>query len=238
VSRSTVPRLGDAHGLQPHRLAPGKLAQDPACVEQLTAGVGLDRNPPDQAVVLGGDEKSPRQALDRPQPGLPRQPGQGGTLTHDSQRHGPPTLCAAWHGLPGEVLGPGPGRPRPQEFLQFLRRLDRAFPRDRTLHVILDHSATPQHQTVRQGLAARPRCQLHCTPTGASWLHLGESWCSQLPQQRLRRGIFCSGPELVAAIQDYWTHHHANRQPCVGSTTVEALLAKARKCKIILGEHH
>ena len=52
-------------------------------------------------------------------------------------------------------------------------------------------------------MAAHPRFQLHFTPTGASWLNLVESWFSKLTQQRLRRGIFCSIQELVAAIKDH-----------------------------------
>ena len=34
-----------------------------------------------------------------------------------------------------------------------------------------------------------------------------ESWFSKLTNQRLRRGVFCSVQELVAAITDYLTHH-------------------------------
>jgi hypothetical protein len=38
--------------------------------------VGLYMNPPVHAIVLSLDEKSPIQALDRTQPGLPLKPGQ------------------------------------------------------------------------------------------------------------------------------------------------------------------
>ena len=65
VSRSTVQRIWDAHGLQPHRVTTFKLSKDPAFVEKLTDVVGLYLNPPDKAVVLCVDEKSQIQALDR-----------------------------------------------------------------------------------------------------------------------------------------------------------------------------
>ena len=71
VSRSTIQRIWDAHGLQPHRVTTFKLSKDPAFVEKLTDVVGLHLNPPDKAVVLCVDEKSQIQALDRTQPGLP-----------------------------------------------------------------------------------------------------------------------------------------------------------------------
>jgi transposase len=104
-------------------------------------------------------------------------------------------LFAALNVLTGKVIGQCHGRHRHQEFLKFLRRLDRAFPRDLTLHVILDNYATHKHEAVRHWLAAHPRFELHFTPTGASWLNLVESWFSQLTQRRLRRGVFCSVPE-------------------------------------------
>ena len=157
VSRSTVQRIWDAHGLQRHRVTTFKLSKDPAFVEKLTDVVGLYLNPPDKAVVLCVDEKSQIQALDRTQPGLPMKRGRCGTMTHDYKRHGTTTLFAALNVLTGKVIGQCHGRHRHQEFLKFLRRLDRAFPRDLTLHVILDNYATHKHEAVRRWLTAHPR---------------------------------------------------------------------------------
>ena len=103
---------------------------------------------------------------------------------HDDTRHGTTTLFAALHVLTGTVIGECHGRHPHQEFLKFLRRLDRAFPRDLTLHVILDNYGSHKHATVRTWLAAHPRFTQHFTPTGASWLNLVESWFSKLTQQR------------------------------------------------------
>ena len=238
VSRSTVRRIRDAHGLQPHRATTFKLSRDPAFVKKLTDIVGLYMNPPDRAVVLCVDEKSQIQALDRTQPGLPMKPGRSGTMTHDYKRHGTTTLFAALNVLTGKVIGQCHGRHRHQEFLKFLRRLDRAFPRELTLHLILDNYATHKHEAVRNWLAAHPRFHLHFTPTGASWLNLVESWFSKLTNQRLRRGVFCSVQELVAAITDYLTHHNADPKPFVWTTTVNVILDKVRKCNVILETHH
>ena len=54
--------------------------------------VGLYLAPPDNALVLCIDEKTPIQALDRTQPLLPMPPGQVERRTHDYRRHGIP-LC-------------------------------------------------------------------------------------------------------------------------------------------------
>ena len=151
-------------------------------------------------------------------------------MTHDYKRHGTTTLFAALNVLTGKVIGQCHGRHRHQESLKFLRRLvDRAFPPDLTLHIILDNYGTHKHEAVRKWLAAHPHFKLHFTPTGSSWLNLVESWLSKLTQQRLRRGVSCSVQELVAAIKNYLTHHNADPKPFVWCTTVETMLGKDRE---------
>lgn len=88
VSPSTIHKIWEAHGLQPHRVETFKLSQDKEFVEKLTDIVGLYMNPPDKAVVLCVDEKSQIQALDRTQPSLPMKKGRCGTMTHDYKRNG------------------------------------------------------------------------------------------------------------------------------------------------------
>ena len=130
VSKATVQRIWFAHGLQPHRTKRFKLSKDPHFTEKLTDVVGLYLNPPDKAVVLCVDEKSQIQALQRTQPGLPMKKGRCGTMTHDYKRHGTTTLFAALNLLDGCVIGECMPRHRHQEFLRFLRRLDREFPEE------------------------------------------------------------------------------------------------------------
>ena len=238
VSHATVQRVWDAHGLHPHRATTFKLSTDPAFVDKLTDIVGLYMNPPERAVVLCVDEKSQIQALDRTQPGLPMKKGRCGTFTHDYKRHGTTTLFAALSMLDGTVIGECHGRHRHQEFLKFLRQLHRVFPRRLDLHLILDNYGTHQHPTVRAWLAPHPRFKLHFTPTGASWLNLVESWFSQLTQKRLRRGVFRSVPELVAAIEAYLQHYNEHPTPFVWTATADAILEKVGKCKVILETHH
>ncbi len=63
-------------------------------------------------------------------------------MTHDYKRNGTTTLFAALSLLDGKVIGQGSSRHRHQEFLKFLRRLDREFPGDRELHMVLDNYGT------------------------------------------------------------------------------------------------
>ena len=128
MSKSTVSTLWRSHNLKPHRTKNFKLSRDPRFVEKLTDVVGLYLNPPDKAIVLCVDEKSQIQALNRTQPGLPLKKGRCGTMTHDYKRLGTTTLFAALDVLQGKVIGDCYKRHRHQEFLKFLRRIDRTFP--------------------------------------------------------------------------------------------------------------
>ena len=58
---------------------------------------------------------------------------------------------------------------------------------------------------------------------------------SQLTQERLRRGVFHSVPELVAAIEAYLQHHNENPTPFVWTATADAILEKIGKCTVIPG---
>ena len=142
ISKSTVSNLWKSHNIKPHRTKTFKLSRDPKFLEKLTDVVGLYLNPPDKAIVLCVDEKSRIQALNRTQPGLPLKKGRCGTMTHDYKRNGTTTLFAALDLLQGKVIGDFHKRHRHQEFLKFLRRIDREFPGGKTLHVVMDNYGT------------------------------------------------------------------------------------------------
>ena len=238
VSSATVQRIWDAHGLQPHRVKTFKLSRDPQFIEKLTDIVGLYMNPPDKAVVLCVDEKSQIQALDRTQPGLPLKKGRCGTMTHDYKRHGTTTLFAALNVLEGTVIGECYERHRHEEFLKFLRRLDRAFPKSNTLHLILDNYGTHKHPNVKAWLEKHPRFQLHFTPTSSSWLNLVERWFRELTEKRIRRGAFFSVADLKEAIDDFLKANNEQPKPFVWTASVENILEKVSKCKVILETVH
>ena len=105
VSKSTVNNIGRSHHLKPQRVKTIKLSREPHFLPKVTDVVGLYRNPPEKASVLGVDEKSPIQALDRTQPGLPMKKGRGGTMTDDYQRNGTTRLLAALELAQGKVVG-------------------------------------------------------------------------------------------------------------------------------------
>ena len=238
VSPATIQRIWDAYGLKPHRSRTFKLSRDRQFIEKLTDIVGLYLNPPDKALVVCVDEKSQIQALNRTQPGLPMKAGRCATLTHDYKRNGTTTLFAALNMLDGKVIGECMARHRHQEFLKFLRRLDRELPSHRALHLIVDNYGTHKHPKVKKWLQRHRRFHLHFTPTSSSWLNLIERWFAALTEKRLRRGSFFSVAELIQAIEEYL--QETNRQPrsFIWTATVQKILEKINRCKAISETPH
>lgn len=229
VSASTVRRIWKRHGLQPHRVRSFKLSKDPRFLEKLEDIVGLYLNPPEHALVLSVDEKSQIQALDRTQPGLPLKKGRCGTMTHDYKRHGTTTLFAALNTLDGRVISTCMPRHRHQEFLRFLKMIDRETPKELDLHLILDNYATHKQPRVREWLEEHPRFHLHFTPTSASWLNMVERFFRDLTTKRLRRGVFRSVPELIQAIEEYLEAHNQKPAPYIWTQSAQDILAKVER---------
>ncbi len=87
-------------------------------------------------------------------------------------------------------------------------------------------------------LEKHPRFSLHFTPTSSSWLNLVERWFRELTDKALRRGVFASVPDLVAAIQAYLDAHNEDPRPFVWTASVEAILEKVGRCKAVLETVH
>lgn len=231
VSKNTVCRLWQLHNLKPHQSDTFKLSRDPHFVEKLTDVVGLYLNPPQKAIVLCVDEKSQIQALDRTQPGLPMKKGRCGTMTHDYKRNGTTTLFAALSLLDGKVIGQCHGRHRHQEFLKFLRRLDREFPGKQDLHLVLDNYGTHKTPEVQSWLKRHTRFVPHFIPTSSSWLNLVERWFGELTQKAVRRGVFLSVPDLVQAIEAFLAAWNEDPQPFVWTAKLEEILKKIARAR-------
>lgn len=226
VSAASVSRHWRAQGLKPHLVRGFKVSRDPQFVEKLEDIVGLYMSPPEHALVLCCDEKSQVQALDRTQPGLPLKKGRAATMTHDYKRNGTTTLFAALNILDGKVIGQCQKRHTHVEWLKFLRKIDRETPSDKTLHLIADNYATHKHPNVQKWLSKHPRIHMHFTPTSASWLNMVERFFRDITTARLRRGVFTSVPELVAAIDEYVTHHNTQPKPFIWTKSARDILQK------------
>jgi transposase len=231
VSPASVQRIWSELGLKPHLVERFKVSNDPRFEDKLVDVVGLYLNPPDKAIVLCMDEKSQVQALDRTQPSLPLKPGRAGTMTHDYKRNGTTTLFAALDVLTGNVIGKCFARHRHDEFLRFLRIIDTQVPRRLQIHMILDNYGTHTHPNVKAWLAKHPRFHLHFTPTSSSWLNMVERFFAAITDKAIRRGVFRSVDDLIAAIEEYLRVHNDHPVPFVWTATAEDILAKVTRAR-------
>jgi transposase len=235
---STISRIWRAHGLKPHRVEYFKLSKDPRFVEKLRDVVGLYVDPPERAVVFSFDEKSQIQALDRTQPGLPLKKGRAGTMTFDYKRHGTTTLFAALDVATGEVLHDCMPRHRHQEFLKFMKRVEKSVDPELDIHVILDNYATHKHPKVRAWLEKHPRVQFHFIPTSSSWINLVERFFSELTTRQLKRLAVSSVIELIEAITTYIDQRNDAPKPFVWTASVDSILSKVSKANQTLATLH
>lgn len=234
TTHSFVHRVWKSVGLKPHLIKSFKVSNDPRFEEKLHDVVGLYLDPPHNAVVLSVDEKSSIQALDRTQPGLPLKKGRCGTMTHDYKRNGTSTLFAALDVATGHVIGESYQQHRHQEFLKFLKKVERQTPKDKEIHIILDNYATHKHPNVLEWIEKKKRLFLHFTPTSSSWLNLVERFFGVLTDKRLRRGVFTSVTELEKALKDFIEHHNTNPKPFVWTKSTEEILEKVGRARVQL----
>ena len=154
-SHTTIRRIWNAFGLQPHRSETFKLSTDPLFVDKVQDVVGLYMSPPNRAIILCLDEKSQIQALDREPPVLPLAPGVAERRTHTDRRNGTTSLFAALDGATGAVVGkcdtrhPLPGsafakqmsREGAKVVLDVLKDLDRNLPEAPEVHLVMESEA-------------------------------------------------------------------------------------------------
>ena len=160
-------------------------------------------------------------------------------VTHDYIRHGTTTLFAALDVATGQVITQCKPRHRHQEYLSFLRQIEKSVPADLDLHLIVDNYATHKHPKVRAWLAQRPRFHVHYTPTYTSWLNQVERWFGIITQRAIRRGSFSSVKELIARIKQFVAAYNKNSAPFIWTATADSILEKLQRlCSRISGTAH
>jgi transposase len=226
---STIHRIWQAFGLQPHCTETFKLSSDPLFVEKVRDIVGLYLSPPERAMVLCVDEKSQVQALDRTQPLLPMRPGQPERHTHDYTRHGTTSLFAALDVKAGTIIGKCMPRHRTQEFRKFLDEVERNVPADLNIHVVMDNYGTHKTKLIRNWFLKRPRWHVHYTPTSASWINQVERFFALLTDRAIRRGVFRSVADLERAITAYIETNNAHPKPFRWTKSADDILASIQR---------
>jgi transposase len=224
LSKSTIGRIWRKFDLKPHLTDGFKISTDPLFIEKVVDVVGLYHNPPEKAVVLCVDEKSQIQALDRSQPVLPMMPGMPERRTHDYARHGITSLFAAFDIADGSVISALHRRHRHQEFLAFLKKIDKNVPAELDIHLVCDNYGTHKTPEIQAWLDRHPRFRMHFTPTGSSWINQVERWFGYLTDQMIRRGVHKSVQALQADIRSWIQTWNEEPRPFTWTKTAGEIL--------------
>src|ERR1700728_4288598 len=159
-----------------------------------------------------------------PAPGLPMMPGMPERRPHDYARHGVTSLFAAFNIADGTVISELHRRHRHQEFLKFLKKIDKNVPAGLDVHLICDNYGTHKTPEIQAWLARHPRFRVHFTPTGSSWINQVERWFGYLTDKKIRRGVHKSVQALEADIRDWIQTWNQDPRPFAWTKTAEEIL--------------
>jgi transposase len=224
ISQTKVFQILKNTDLKPHKVDYwcGK-STDPDFQEKMLNIVGLYMNPPENALVICVDEKTQIQALDRTQPMLPLRTGNAKRLTSTYKRNGTVSLVAALSVHTGEVVARNIKSNNAQNFLSFLKSLDRKY-RNRKLHIIVDNYSAHRHKDVKKWLEKKRKIQVHYTPTYSSWLNQVEIWFNILTKDVIKGGIWKSSKQLKDQLMEYVkTYNETRAKPFTWTYTGDPL---------------
>jgi transposase len=120
---------------------------------------------------------------------------------------------------------------RYQEWLKFLRLIDKSTPKRKQLHLIIDNYSPHKHPDVQAWSKKHKRFKIHFTPTSASWLNMVERFFRDLTQKQIRRGCFTNVPELIETIGQYVAQYNSNPKPFVWTAKASDILEKVKRAR-------
>jgi hypothetical protein len=255
MSRSTAWRILDEADLKPHRSVSWLNSHDPDFDTKARAICQLYVKAPAMyqqgRLLICCDEKTGMQALGRPHPTRPAEPGKPARREQDYIRYGTRALIASFVVATGEVIGDlGPTRTS-VDFAAHLAHVAGRFPEVHGCDWVVDNLNTHWSLEVCRVMAELCRVPFvaaelrtgrqrrafltdpahkhvfHFTPTHGSWLNQVELWFSVLARRFLKRGDFNSMEDfearLLGYLDDYNRHHaHPYRWTYTGTPLVRA----------------
>ncbi len=145
------------------------------------------------------DEKPGLQAIANTSPDLPPVPGKYPTVgrDHEYRRLGTCSILAALDLHNGHVTARVERRHRSREFIALLKDLDRHYPSECTIRLVLDNHSAHLSKETQAFLATRPnRFKYVLTPKHGSWLNIVETLFGKMARTFLRHIRVQSWQEL------------------------------------------
>jgi transposase len=216
IAQGTVCKILARQDIKPHRVRyylerrdeefEAKMAEV-LCVYREVAILRENEAPQSNVAIISYDEKPGIQAIGNTAPDLPPKPGEHPTVSRDPEykRHGTLSLLAGIDLLTGRVHASVEDRHRSREFVGFLKQLDKAYPTDTAIKLILDNHSAHISKETKAWLTTQPegRFTFVFTPKHGSWLNLIEGFFSKMARSMLRHIRVASKAELKARIVKY-----------------------------------
>ena len=156
-----------------------------------------------EKTTISYDEKPGIQAIKNIAPQLQPVPGKHPTIQrdHEYKRLGTLSLLAGIDLHSGKIIPLVRERHRSKEFIEFLQEVDKQYPKEWKIRVILDnHSAHVSKETTAWLLTCPGRFEFVFTPKHGSWLNMIEMFFSKIARTFLREIRVASKDELEKRI--------------------------------------
>lgn len=152
--------------------------------------------------------------------------------THDYYRYGTTMLYAALDVVSGAVIGECNETHKGEDFIAFLKLINRRTPKGNTVHIIADNYSAHKTKQVKEYIASmNGRFVRHFIPTHSTWLNLLERFFAEITSNRIRRGSWTGKKQLEKATMDYIHEWNESKRRFVWAKTSGEIIAKIDKTK-------
>lgn len=163
-------------------------------------------------ITVSYDEKPGIQATANTSDGLRPKKGSGEVCRdYEYKRLGTVSLLAGIDLLTGEAVPLASSTHKSSDFIEFLKILDKKYPAQDTIRIILDNHSAHKSKETRRFLSTMPdgRFEFVFTPKHGSWLNMIESFFSKMIKQMLKGIRVKSKEELTERIYKYFDEINA-----------------------------
>lgn len=227
AGKATVQRILTEHDIKPHKTSYYLEKRDPEFDEKMAQVLVVykeievfretpDKNENRRETAISYDEKPGIQAIANIAADLCPVPHKyaGWGRDYEYKRLGTVSLMAGLDLHDGHVHALVRDRHRSREFIEFLQYVDKSYPPDWKIKLVLDnHSAHVSKETLKWLAKCPNRFTFIFTPKHASWLNMVEIFFSKMARSFLRSLRVKSKEELVERLYQYM--REVNESPIV-----------------------
>ncbi len=225
IDKGVLNKILSQGNIKPHKVSYYLEKRDPefeikmANVLQVYKEIALISENPEQerkSTTLSYDEKPGIQAIKNIAPQLQPVVGKYPTLQRDYEykRLGTVSLLAGIDLHTGKIIPLIKDRHRSREFIEFLEIVDKQYPDDWKIRVVLDNHSSHISKETKVWLLKKPgRFEFVFTPKHGSWLNMIEMFFSKIARSFLRHIRVNSKKELIERI--YQGINAMNEEPVI-----------------------